>query len=69
MKKRLRFTFIFLVLLNTIKVVIVVNEFLGHENHPDIHFGLLEKPNNLISLVKAIITIFFIGLLANLVKL
>lgn len=51
MKKKLRFTFIFLVILNTIKVAIVLNGFISHEKHPDIHFGLLEKPNNLVSLI------------------
>eukprot|EP00347_Sterkiella_histriomuscorum_P009434 403341229 len=68
MRKKLFATFVGLVVFTTLRVVIVFKQFLAPET-PDFNFGLLEKPNNLISLLQALIAIFYIGLLGNLIKL
>lgn len=64
----MRATFLGCFITTTLEIIVIVKRFVS-PIIPDEPSGLLEPPNNLLSMLQAIVTIFYMGLIANLVRL
>ncbi|CDW74399.1 UNKNOWN [Stylonychia lemnae] len=67
-RKKIKATMITLIILSTLKIVLQMKNTIAPEQ-PDHKFGLLYKPNYLISLLSTLIGIFFMGVMGNSIKL